>query len=149
MKKIPEPTLQEIVDLAVELGRKEHIQANWIRWPSWASPPECTPEFLARIEELKAMARAKLRKRKYMAATNNENRRRKFRINPDPNAPRVPAREKEVLNYLKLGMATPEIAERMGISKNTVNTYVGRLLRRTGISNRRRLVVRAIKWGKV
>lgn len=147
---VAEPTLQEIVELAVELGRKRGISPNLIRWPSWASPPPLAAETIEEIAQLKKIAAAKLKKKRYKSWLRPGPRQgRKYPVNPDPNAASVPKREKEVLKHLTMGKATPQIAESMRISRNTVNTYVARLLRRTGIKNRRELVVRAIRWGKI
>ena len=45
-------------------------------------------------------------------------------------------REREVLNQLQLGLTNRQIAERLGISANTVNKHVQQVLRKLGVGNR-------------
>ena len=55
-------------------------------------------------------------------------------------APELSKREKEVLNYLSEGFSTPEIAERMFLSTNTIQTYRKRLMEKLEARNVAELV---------
>ena len=52
-------------------------------------------------------------------------------------------RELEVLRELTTGKSNPEAAEALGISENTVKTYVRSLLQKTGLSSRTELAIQA------
>ena len=54
-------------------------------------------------------------------------------------------REREVLQLLVLGHPDREIAVQLRLSPRTVQSVVGRLLRKTGVSNRVALTVRALE----
>jgi DNA-binding NarL/FixJ family response regulator len=56
----------------------------------------------------------------------------------DPHGPlaRLTTREWEVLELMRQGLSTPEIAERLYISQATVRSHVAGLLRKTGVSRR-------------
>ena len=63
--------------------------------------------------------------------------------------PHVPRREREVLGHLVGGLTSPEIAESMGITPNTVNWHIGELGKRLGARNRQHLIVLAMRSGLV
>lgn len=48
-------------------------------------------------------------------------------------------REKEVLEYMLLGLDNSSIQEKLGISKNTLKTHIGNIYGKTGVKNRREL----------
>lgn len=52
-------------------------------------------------------------------------------------------REREVLDHLQLGLTNRQIAQRLGISANTVNKHVQQVLRKLGAGNRMLAVIRA------
>lgn len=54
--------------------------------------------------------------------------------------PRVPARQRRVLYYLRTGMTYREIGEIMEISPRTVRYYVSELIRRFRVENRAQLL---------
>lgn len=56
-------------------------------------------------------------------------------------------REREVLGYLLLGHSAPAIAERMGISLNTVKTHAARVYRKLGVHTREELYA-AVRDGR-
>jgi RNA polymerase sigma factor (sigma-70 family) len=58
-------------------------------------------------------------------------------------------REREVLRLLAEGRRTKEIAERLGISPKTVETYRSRVMTKLGIDNLPGLVKFAIRAGLV
>jgi DNA-binding NarL/FixJ family response regulator len=58
-------------------------------------------------------------------------------------------REKDVLRLLAAGQRTKDIAERLGISAKTVETYRSRIMLKTGIDNLPGLVKFAIRAGLV
>ncbi|WP_369383981.1 response regulator transcription factor [Streptomyces sp. cg36] len=62
---------------------------------------------------------------------------------PVPLQTPLTAREKEVLGHLAQGLTDREIARRMALSPHTVDTYLRRLRRKTGTSNRVQLAVLA------
>ena len=57
-------------------------------------------------------------------------------------------REMEVLELLKDGKSNREIARSMGIDETTVKAHLGRMLRKTGASNRVELTLRAVDEGR-
>jgi DNA-binding NarL/FixJ family response regulator len=54
-------------------------------------------------------------------------------------------REREVLHLLKEGGSNRDIAAAMGIDEVTVKAHLGRMLRKTGASNRVELTLRALE----
>jgi DNA-binding NarL/FixJ family response regulator len=58
-------------------------------------------------------------------------------------------REKEVLELLRLGMSTPEIARTMSISHSTAKTYVARLYEKLGAANRAQALMAAVHHGLI
>lgn len=60
-------------------------------------------------------------------------------------AQRMTVREREVLKLLMDGRSNRAIAEAMGIDEATVKAHLGRMLRKTGASNRVELTLRAIE----
>lgn len=59
------------------------------------------------------------------------------------------ARQKEVLNWLKLGKSTWDISKILGISERTVNFHVDTLLRKLDVMNRTQAVAVAIGEGLI
>jgi DNA-binding NarL/FixJ family response regulator len=59
-------------------------------------------------------------------------------------APRLTAREKEVLDLILQARSNREIARQLGIEERTVKAHVGRLMRKTGADNRIELSMRAL-----
>lgn len=53
--------------------------------------------------------------------------------------PRLTRREQEVLDRLKQGESNKEVAQRLGVTEQSVKVYVSNLLRKTGATNRREL----------
>jgi two-component system nitrate/nitrite response regulator NarL len=71
---------------------------------------------------------------------------------PPPGAPRQPgppltAREYEVLRRVALGETNPEIAEILGLSRNTVKSYLQTAMQKLGARNRVDAIVRANEYG--
>ncbi|MGO9336373.1 MAG: response regulator transcription factor [Terracidiphilus sp.] len=60
------------------------------------------------------------------------------------NAPRLTAREKEVLDLILQARSNREIARQLGIEERTVKAHVGRLMRKTGSDNRIELTMRTL-----
>jgi DNA-binding CsgD family transcriptional regulator len=60
--------------------------------------------------------------------------------------PKVTRREREVLALLTQRLTSPEIAEQLYVSPRTVETYVGSLLRKFAVANRRELAQRAVEF---
>ena len=58
-------------------------------------------------------------------------------------------REKEVLQLLRRGMSTPEIARVMSISHSTAKTYVARLYEKLGAANRAQALMAAVHYGLI
>jgi DNA-binding CsgD family transcriptional regulator len=71
-------------------------------------------------------------------------------LEPSPeNLPRLSPRERETLTLLAAGYSTVELAERMGISKETVRNHVKRVLRALDASSRVEAVAKARRAGLV
>lgn len=58
-------------------------------------------------------------------------------------------RELEVLDLVATGLTNVEIAERLEISKRTVDNHISKILTKTRTENRVELVRWALQWGKV
>lgn len=58
-------------------------------------------------------------------------------------------RELEVLDLVATGLTNVEIAERLEISKRTVDNHISNILTKTRTENRVELVRWALQWGKV
>ncbi len=59
-------------------------------------------------------------------------------------APRLTARERQVLDLILMARSNREIAMELGIEERTVKAHVGRLMRKTGVENRIALSIRAL-----
>ena len=59
----------------------------------------------------------------------------------------ITAREKEILQHLKSGRSSRDIADTLGISERTVKFHVGNILRKLQASNRIEAVVVAMEQG--
>ncbi|MFZ0305875.1 MAG: response regulator transcription factor [Terracidiphilus sp.] len=59
-------------------------------------------------------------------------------------APRLTAREQQVLERILLARSNREIAAELGIEERTVKAYVGRLMKKTGADNRIKLSMSAL-----
>ncbi|MGV9825893.1 LuxR C-terminal-related transcriptional regulator [Gordonia sp. NPDC003429] len=66
---------------------------------------------------------------------------------PVGDAVRLSARENDVLAHLALGCGNAEIAERLGLRRETVKGYVRNLMSKLGVHNRREAVVAARRQG--
>lgn len=62
---------------------------------------------------------------------------------------RITAREREILRLLGDGLTARSIGTRLGISERTVNTHVGNLYRRMGVTNRVEAIRAAMRAGLV
>ncbi|MCG9890721.1 MAG: response regulator transcription factor [Thermosynechococcaceae cyanobacterium MS004] len=58
-------------------------------------------------------------------------------------------REIQVLELVAAGLTNQEIAERLDISKRTVDNHISNILTKTETDNRVSLVRWALQWGKV
>jgi DNA-binding NarL/FixJ family response regulator len=58
-------------------------------------------------------------------------------------------REKEVLQLLRRGLSTPQIARAMSISHSTAKTYVARLYDKLGAANRAQALMAAVHYGLI
>ncbi len=56
-------------------------------------------------------------------------------------------REKEVLEQLKFGRSTKEIASVLKVSTNTVRTHLKKIYRKLGEHNKEAVILRAVEWG--
>jgi DNA-binding NarL/FixJ family response regulator len=66
-------------------------------------------------------------------------------VEGDGIAEKMTPREQEVLRLLMDGNTNRHIAEAMGIDEVTVKAHLGRMLRKTGASNRVELTLRALE----
>jgi DNA-binding NarL/FixJ family response regulator len=58
-------------------------------------------------------------------------------------------RELQIVDLVASGLTNQEIAEKLEISKRTVDNHISNILTKTSTSNRVELVRWALKWGKV
>lgn len=58
-------------------------------------------------------------------------------------------RELQVIELIASGLTNQDIAERLEISKRTVDNHISNILSKTRTSNRVALVRWALQWGKV
>jgi two-component system nitrate/nitrite response regulator NarL len=63
--------------------------------------------------------------------------------------PELSRQELTVLQHIAGGLSTKQIAERMGLSQNTINAFRGRLMKKTGRHNTAELVLHAARLGLV
>ncbi len=66
-------------------------------------------------------------------------------MSDEPVEQKMTPREREVLHLLKEGGSNRDIAAAMGIDEVTVKAHLGRMLRKTGASNRVELTLRALE----
>ena len=59
------------------------------------------------------------------------------------------ARELEIVELVVIGLSNHKIAQRLEISKRTVDNHISNILKKTGVANRVELVRWSLKWGKV
>jgi DNA-binding CsgD family transcriptional regulator len=62
--------------------------------------------------------------------------------------PDISEREKAIVLLLAEGLSSKQIAERLGIAKNTVDTHRRNLLRKTGAKNTLELAIRLVREGR-
>ena len=67
-------------------------------------------------------------------------------VNPQP---LLSDRELEVIELVAAGLTNQDIAEKLGISKRTVDNHISNILTKTATDNRVALVRWALQWGKV
>ncbi len=65
------------------------------------------------------------------------------------NQPVLSERELEVLELVAAGMTNDQIAQKLEISKRTVDNHISNILTKTPAANRVSLVRWALQWGKV
>ena len=58
-------------------------------------------------------------------------------------------RELQIIDLVAAGLTNQEIAEKLEISKRTVDNHISNILTKTATKNRVSLVRWALKWGKV
>ena len=67
----------------------------------------------------------------------------------DPNQMSLSAREMEIIELVASGLTNQEIAERLTISKRTVDNHVSNMFTKTGSKNRVGLLNWAMDHGKI
>ena len=68
---------------------------------------------------------------------------------PDDSVPSLSLREIEILNLVAKGNTTHEVANRLSISSNTVNTYINRVFDKFDVTDRTSAVTHAIAYGYI
>ncbi len=58
-------------------------------------------------------------------------------------------RELEIVELVVVGLSNHKIAQRLEISKRTVDNHISNILKKTGAINRVELVRWSLQWGKV
>lgn len=66
-----------------------------------------------------------------------------------PNTTTLSERELQVIELVAAGLTNQDIAEKLEISKRTVDNHISNILTKTGTENRVALVRWALQWGKV
>ncbi len=66
---------------------------------------------------------------------------------PDPEAPRLTGREQQVLELVAKGFSYSEIASTLGISVNTVTSYIKQIYRKLSVNSRGEAVFEASQLG--
>lgn len=66
-----------------------------------------------------------------------------------PESTSLSPREIEILELVAIGLTNQDIAERLEISKRTVDNHVSNILSKTKTENRVELVRWALHWGKI
>lgn len=61
----------------------------------------------------------------------------------------VSVREQEIIELVAAGLTNQEIAQKLEISKRTVDNHISNILTKTSTENRVALVRWALQWGKV
>lgn len=61
----------------------------------------------------------------------------------------ISGREMEIIELVAAGLTNQEIAQKLEISKRTVDNHISNILTKTGTDNRVALVRWALQWGKV
>ncbi len=61
----------------------------------------------------------------------------------------ISAREMEIIESVAAGLTNQEIAQKLEISKRTVDNHISNILTKTSTENRVSLVRWALQWGKV
>ena len=59
------------------------------------------------------------------------------------------ARELEIVELVVTGLSNHKIAQRLEISKRTVDNHISNILKKTNAANRVELVRGSLQWGKV
>jgi len=66
---------------------------------------------------------------------------------PVPAFPQLSAREKQILTLVSEGLTSPEIAQIVSLSQETIKWYRKRLLQKTGASNSAEMIHKATEAG--
>jgi DNA-binding NarL/FixJ family response regulator len=66
---------------------------------------------------------------------------------PSPDRIVLGLRDQQLLEAYVLGLSNREVAEHLGLSIRTVQTYSGDLLQRLGVNNRQKAILRAVEMG--
>ena len=66
-----------------------------------------------------------------------------------PNPVALSERELQIIDLVAAGLTNQEIAEKLEISKRTVDNHISNILTKTATENRVSLVRWALQWGKV
>lgn len=61
----------------------------------------------------------------------------------------ISAREMEIIESVAAGLTNQEIAQKLEISKRTVDNHISNILTKTSTENRVSLVRWALQWGKI
>jgi LuxR family quorum sensing-dependent transcriptional regulator len=68
---------------------------------------------------------------------------------PTSGAHLLTTREREVLAWLAVGRSTPAVAERLGVTDNTVETHFRSAARKMKVRGRTHAVIEAIRRGEI
>lgn len=68
------------------------------------------------------------------------------RLKPPPSTPALSRREVEVVRLIARGLSDQDIADEIGLSRNTIKTYVRRILWKLGCKSRAEAVAVASRW---
>lgn len=137
--QIPRLSGLPLVVLSDAPGERSFLRRQVRAWlPANASPEELTAAIVAAVQRLVTLTEEQTRRWLHVESEDDEG---------VPEA--LTARELEVLRMLADGLGNKEVAERLGISGNTVKFHVAQILAKLGVGSRAEAVATGMRRGLV